>query len=110
MSGILPDMPPHLELVDEDFVPSPLPGTPLYGPPVTIPVAGVAEYWQGVFERNDPAELERIAAAYATVTPSIGPAPDREETAPESAGAQLAPPSTEAPTASTPPSDDGEAA
>jgi hypothetical protein len=84
MSGILPDMPPHLELVDEDFVPSPLPGTPLYGPPVTIPVAGVAEYWQGVFERNDPAELERIAAAYATVTPSIGPAPDREETAPES--------------------------
>jgi hypothetical protein len=62
--------------------------------PAPIPVA---EYWQGVFQRNDPAELERVAAAYNELAASIGAAHDREETAPESAGAPNVPTPTQPP-------------
>jgi hypothetical protein len=101
--GILPDVAPRLELVDEDFVPSPPPGSSLYDQPTPIPIA---EYWHGVFQRNDPEEHARIAAAYdevmaryaspvAVPTPEATPTPSAPETE-----------STAAPTASAPPPDD----
>jgi hypothetical protein len=75
--GILPDLPPRLELVDDDFVPSPPPGSSLYGQPTPIPLA---EYMQWLREHD---QIGRAAAEVPAGT------------APEAA-----------PTASAPPPDD----
>jgi hypothetical protein len=112
MSGILPDMPPRLELVDDDFVPSPPPGSSLYGEPVPIPVHA---YTQWVLQQDDPGLRARVAAAFEEAVKAV---PEPAGTAPE---AQLMPegtpePATQetesaaAPVGSTPPSDGGEAA
>jgi hypothetical protein len=86
--GILPDMRPRLELVTEDWEPGPVPGMSSIYPDIAgaatraaaeytartgEPVLPVTEYWNWLLQQDRPA-LARIAAAYATGTPNIGPA------------------------------------
>ena len=121
--GILGHFKPDIRLVDEDFVPSPVPGVSSIYPSQPAPIP-VAQYWDWLLRQDAPV-LARMAEEYNKLAASIASGADApgasEETAPVPARAtpiapEGTPPpaapetdSTVTPTASLPPPD-GDAA